>query len=321
MISSTSRVTRGHSCGFCQQRKVRSDGHRPCSTCLRNGQECIRRVGSKSHPPRDRPQSRDAGVTSVTEQLARRLELCERAVKAHGISLEPETEADRRPVVRLMPNASWPVPEGQLIKETTHARYVEKYGEILISPYLFSYILPERTSADLFQSPLWQGLTNELDSCRSVADESENESLPNADAGTLLFQPYCPKGVRSLHPNIPQNFQLGQIFLNNVNPIVKLLHAPSTQQLILEAASDFDNISRPTEALLFSIYLCAVASMDDESSRQVLGASRADLMARFSRATEQALINAGFLRSTNVLILQALTLYSVRNTYLALGPA
>lgn len=72
-------------------------------------------------------------MNSVTEQLARRLELCERAVKAHGISLEPEVEIDRKTPVRVMANASWPVPEGQLIKETAHARYVEKYGEIRIS--------------------------------------------------------------------------------------------------------------------------------------------------------------------------------------------
>lgn len=51
--------------------------------------------------------------------------------------------------------------------------------------------------------------------------------------------------------------------------------------------------------------------MDDETSRQVLGAPRLDLMARFSRAAEQAFINAEFMRSTNVLILQALTLYLV----------
>lgn len=166
-----------------------------------------------------------------------------------------------------------------------------------------------------YSSPLWQGLTNELDSCSSVADESDNEMLQNADAGTLLLRSSCPKGVRSLHPETPQVFQLWQIFLNNVNPIVKLLHAPSTQQLILEAASDLDHISRPTEALLFSLHLCAVASMNDETSRRVMSASRSDLMARFSRACEQALINANFLRSTNLLILQALTLYLVCNAF------
>jgi hypothetical protein len=65
------------------------------------------------------------------------------------------------------------------------------------------------------------------------------------------------------------------------------------------------------EALLFSMHLCAVASMNDETSRRVLGTSRSDLMIRFSRAAEQALINANFLRSTNILILQALSLYLV----------
>lgn len=72
-------------------------------------------------------------MNSVTEQLARRLELCERAVKAHGISLEPEGEMDRKLPVRVMANASWPAPEGQLIKETAHARYVEKYVNIRFS--------------------------------------------------------------------------------------------------------------------------------------------------------------------------------------------
>ncbi|CAG7963209.1 unnamed protein product [Penicillium salamii] len=279
MLSPNSRVTRGHSCVFCQQRKVRCDGHRPCSTCLRNRQECVRRTGSKSQARKNR----DLGVARVIDPLARRLELCERAVQAHGITLDERGEPDTKPSSLRLTNISWPAPEGRLIQETAQSRYVE--------------------------NPLWQGLTNELDSCSSVADESENEMIQNADAGTLLLRSSCPKGVRSLHPETPQVFQLWQIFLNNVNPIVKLLHAPSTQQLILEAASDLDHISRPTEALLFSLHLCAVASMNDETSRRVMGASRSDLMARFSRACEQALINANFLRSTNLLILQALTLY------------
>jgi hypothetical protein len=146
-----------------------------------------------------------------------------------------------------------------------------------------------------------------------VADESEGEFPQHADGGTLLFRSFSPKGMRYLHPETPQIFQLWQIYLNNVNPIVKLLHAPSTQQLILEAASDLDHISRPMEALLFSMHLCAIASMNDETSRRVLGASRSDLMAKFSRAAEQALINANFLRSTNILLLQALSLYLVCN--------
>ncbi|KAJ6044230.1 hypothetical protein N7460_005585 [Penicillium canescens] len=227
-------------------------------------------------------KSKDSAVTGVADHLAQRLELCERALQAHGISLDDRGEPDKKPSLRLT-NSSWSAPEGHLISETAQSRYVE--------------------------NPLWQGLTTELSRCSSVADESESEPLQNVDGETLLFRSSSPRGVRSLHPETPQVFQLWQIFLNNVNPIVKLLHAPSTQQLILEAASDLNHISRPMEALLFSMHLCAVASMNDETSRRVLGASRSDLMTRFSRAAEQALVNANFLRSTNIQILQALSLY------------
>ncbi|KAJ9486493.1 hypothetical protein VN97_g6837 [Penicillium thymicola] len=278
MLSSGPRITRGHSCDFCQQRKVRCDGHRPCSTCLRNGQECIRRIRPKTQGRKNK----DSAVAGVADHLARRLALCERALQAHGISLDDRGEPDKKPSLRPT-NSSWSAPEGHLISETTQSRYVE--------------------------NPLWQGLTTELSRCSSVADESETEPLQNVDGEMLLFRSSIPIGVRSLHPETPQIFQLWQIFLNNVNPIVKLLHAPSTQQLILEAASDLNHISRPMEALLFSMYLCAVASTNDETSRRVLGGSRSDLMTRFSRAAEQALINANFLRSTNILILQALSLY------------
>lgn len=128
----------------------------------------------------------------------------------------------------------------------------------------------------------------------------------------LLLRSSSSRPLRSLHPETSHIFQLWQMFLNNVNPIVKLLHAPTTQQMILGAISDLNHISRPTEALLFSIYLCAVASLSDETSHRVLGASRSDLVARFSHAAEQALINAEFLRSTDVQTLRALTLYLVR---------
>lgn len=164
-----------------------------------------------------------------------------------------------------------------------------------------------------FDSPLWEGLTKDLDDCSTVADESEDEMPQNMGGGTLLLRSSHWGTLRSLHPKTSHIFQLWQMFLNNVNPIVKLLHAPTTQQVILEAVSDLDHIPRPTEALLFSIYLCAVASSSDETSHRVLRVSRSDLIARFSRAAEQALVNAEFLRSTDVQTLQALTLFLVCN--------
>lgn len=121
MLSSGPRITRGHSCDFCQQRKVRCDGHRPCSTCLRNGQECIRRIRPKTQGRKNK----DSAVAGVADHLARRLELCERALQAHGISLDDRGEPDKKPSLRLT-NSSRSAPEGHLISEKAQSRYVEK---------------------------------------------------------------------------------------------------------------------------------------------------------------------------------------------------
>lgn len=166
-----------------------------------------------------------------------------------------------------------------------------------------------------FDSPLWEGLANDLDERSTVVGESEDELPQNTGGGMLLFRFSFSGSLCSLHPEVSHIFQLWQMFLNNVNPIVKLCHGPTTQQVILEAVSDLDHIPRSVEALLFSIYLCAVASLSDEASHRVLGASRSDLVARFSRAAEQALANAEFLRSTDVQTLRALTLYLVGDTW------
>ena len=115
----------------------------------------------------------------------------------------------------------------------------------------------------------------------------------------------------TVHPPVPKIFQLWQIFLTNVNPIVMCFHAPSVQHIISEATSDLGNLAPSIEALLFSIYLSSVASVGDDVCQRVLDETRSDLVLRFSEAAEQALVNAEFLKSTNILTLQALTLYLV----------
>lgn len=104
-------------------------------------------------------------------------------------------------------------------------------------------------------------------------------------------------------------FMLWQTFLDNVNPLVKLFHAPSVQQLILEASSSLDSVSSNTEALMFAIYLCAVTSLGDEDCERIMGQSRSMLIARFSNAAQQAFVNAEILKTSNLIVLQAFTLF------------
>ena len=119
------------------------------------------------------------------------------------------------------------------------------------------------------------------------------------------------KSLASSHPTPVQIFLLWQTYLDNVNPLLKLFHAPTVQQSILDAASNLENIPQSTEALMFAIYFMSITSLRNNDCEKIMGESRPVLLARFSNATQQALLNAGLLKSSNMTILQAFVLFLV----------
>jgi len=70
-----------------------------------------------------------------------------------------------------------------------------------------------------------------------------------------------------------------------------------------------DNMAKPLCAILCSIYTMAVASMDECES--VFGESKEVLHARYSTFTRQALVNAAFMRTSDISVLVAFVLYII----------
>jgi hypothetical protein len=110
-------------------------------------------------------------------------------------------------------------------------------------------------------------------------------------------------------------FQLWQVYLHNVNPLLKIFHAPTLQVQIVGAGADLAKLGRPLEALMFSIYLIAVKSMTEEKVQSTLGEPKSTILDRYYRASQQALVNAEFMRSNDLMVLQAfiLCLVSITN--------
>jgi hypothetical protein len=115
----------------------------------------------------------------------------------------------------------------------------------------------------------------------------------------------------TLHPQTVQIFQLWQLYLDNVNPLLKVTHVPSLQGRIIQAASDVLKIKPNLEALMFSIYCMAVSSLTENSCQAMFGESQADLLARYQLGCQRALLNSRFLRCTNRDCLTAFYLYLV----------
>lgn len=118
--------------------------------------------------------------------------------------------------------------------------------------------------------------------------------------------------LSTLHPEPVQIFRLWQIYLDNVDPLLKVTYTPVLQGRIIEAASNIPSISPALEALMFSIYCAAIHSLAGDDCQAIFGSSDEDLLTAYQFGCEQALLNCGFLRSSDHDCLTALFLYLVR---------
>lgn len=117
--------------------------------------------------------------------------------------------------------------------------------------------------------------------------------------------------ISTFHPEPIHIFKLWQLYLDNVNSLLKVTHMPSMQGRIIEAASNLSNIDPPLEALMFSIYCMAVLSIPENDCLANFGATKEDLMIRYQFGCQQALLNCGFLRTSDRECLTALFFYLV----------
>lgn len=117
--------------------------------------------------------------------------------------------------------------------------------------------------------------------------------------------------ISTLHPEPVQIFRLWQLYLDNVNPLLMVIHTPSMQGCIIEAAGNVLNIMPSLEALMFSIYCMSICSLAADDCQAMFGSSKADLLTRYQFGCQQALLNCGFLRCDDRDCLTALYLYLV----------
>ena len=108
-----------------------------------------------------------------------------------------------------------------------------------------------------------------------------------------------------------------QTFVRNVDPLVKIIHVPTFQLALEKATTDLDHVPKAFEAFMFSMYSMAVLSMADEECMKSFKESRKALLDFFVGATKAALLQANFMSSTNLVVLQALTLhiFSIRHDH------
>ncbi len=121
--------------------------------------------------------------------------------------------------------------------------------------------------------------------------------------------------LSAFHPNPGQIFRLWQTFLDNVNPLIKVIHVPTVQQQLLEASENLEDVSKSMEALMFAIYSLAAISMSNIECESIFGETKNALITRYRNATRYALIAADFITTSDLVVLQAFVLFLVSDVF------
>ena len=117
--------------------------------------------------------------------------------------------------------------------------------------------------------------------------------------------------LRVLHPSPSQIFAMWEIYKENVEPLVKILHLPTMGTVISNAASSLDHLGKGTEALMFAIYLAVTTSLSPNECYNLLSEDKETALNKYRFATEQALARAGFLNTQERIVLEAFVLFLI----------
>ncbi|KAK4940915.1 hypothetical protein LTR10_019069 [Elasticomyces elasticus] len=295
------------SCVTCRRRKVRCNKKNPCANCTRAGIECI--FPAPGRAPRKSRKPPDAELLARLRRLEGVVHSLGASVDDNGIVSPVVTgSADIR--ARFGDSQAGDSPSSDR-SDYTKRQSIDKHpGHLVISDDRSRYV----------SNAFWTSMTEEIAEMRDLLDptttEDDDEHLsPEQDRQNGTHQAFIfgyssmMLDLRELHPSPSQIFILWEVFKENVDPVVRILHRPTAKVILMNAASSLDRVSRPAEALLFSIYFGAVVSMTPEQCRQLLDEDKDFLLKRYRFATEQALARADFLNSSSLMCLQAFSFF------------
>ena len=115
--------------------------------------------------------------------------------------------------------------------------------------------------------------------------------------------------ISRLHPP-PHTLKLYlQLFKENVDPVVKVLHMPTAEPSLLAHADGLDKLPRGLEVLFFAVYYGTITSLSPVECLENFGEERCVLLERYQFGVQQGLARANFLITEEIVVLQAFTLF------------
>lgn len=303
-----------YNCQSCVRRKVKCDRTVPtCSSCVKTKQECIYQA-----PPKPRRKKRkgvdegseaEAGLdrrVSVDDDVHGRLARYERILRENGLLDADGNATSPASAQKTVEGYPTPATEGGG-PSSRPPQYPPPLGKLVAGDGKSRYI----------DSNLW------LDTgAADIQDMSSDDMEPAPEHQMSPFRPglYDPisgsllgltHDLLDFHPSFEHAMALWTAHMQNVEPLCKVLHIPTTAKMVQDVARQPSTASKAQECQLFAIYHFAVYSMDDEDCLRQFGQSRSSLLPRYAHALRQALVNASWLKTTEMPVMQAYVLFLI----------
>ncbi|KAK4210821.1 activator of stress genes 1 [Rhypophila decipiens] len=313
--SVASKPTRILACVLCQHRKIKCDRNFPCANCTKANVKC---TPSTPAPARKRRRP--------NQDLQERLARCEELLKEYATEKPDLLERNQQlqsPV--LGQGQALPWGQSQMQSRTPSISQAQSPTPSKLSQYDDPYLkwhpggklVKEDGGVRFMDSYLLGTVYDELRAMREIVDAEDNDEItpdamtPDDNSDLILGGESPEQNVEDLWPEAAHVFRLWQIYLDRVNPLTKIIHVPTLQPHIADAAVDSHSIPRNIEALLFSIFLMAVVSLTPDECHLLLGYSKEEAYQRFSSGVRLTLMRMGFLKSHDLSTLQALVIYLI----------
>lgn len=294
--ASDDKQTMPYSCLSCARRKVRCDKcGPPCSTCHKTKTECV----YEAPPPRKRKRKAD-------EDVYKRLGRYERLLRDHNL-IPDGTDSEGLTIIDKDTPKSTKSDQNQAASCSSRGRLVSGAGKTRYIDSALSEIL-EATGEDM---PIFdeEGGTGQPDSSYLRSQDSMSASIFGVT--------FPMDSLTHLHPTYEAAMWMWRVYVDGVEPIIKILHRPTALSTLQQAATSPSSASRSTECLVFAIYHFAITAMTDQECMEILGEGRPKVLDKYHNALRCALVNADFMRSTNIQVIQAyvMLLLAVRVRY------
>ncbi|KAF7176403.1 hypothetical protein CNMCM7691_002532 [Aspergillus felis] len=287
-------TTMGFNCQACVRKKIKCNRAVPaCSSCSKAKLQCA----YQAPLPRKRKRSH-------SEDMYERLARYERILKENNLlpaasSLTPcGKEMQASVVITPDPTPVQPTKSGKLLSAEGKSRYID------------NVLLLDAGEGDLCElSNSDQDDYND----DTGTDEGTRTGLLGALAahtvsGAILGS---TRSLTDQHPSYEVATKLWSAYVRNVDPLCKVLHVPTVTKMVDTIAKQPAVASKTDECLLFVIYYFAVFSLSDADCLQEFNQTRNHMMSRYRSAVCQALVNASWLKTTAMPVLQAYTLFLV----------